>query len=65
MSRKQLSLILLISGFLLAVVSLLADMLGIGNRPGFGWKQTSGVIVGTAAILLGFWMLSRKEKGKK
>ena len=64
MSRKNLSLILVIGGFLLAVVSLLADVLGIGNRPGFGWKQFSGMTVGIIAVLVGIWMLFRKEEGK-
>ena len=64
MSRKNLSLILVIGGFLLAVVSLLADVLGIGNRPGFGWNQFSGMTFGIIAVLVGIWMLFRKEEGK-
>jgi hypothetical protein len=38
---------LLVTGTLLGVVSLTADLLGIGAFAGFGWKQT----IGTAAAL--------------
>src|SRR5262245_60583557 len=40
--------VLLVTGTLLGVVSLTADLLGIGAFPGFGWKQ----ILGTGASLL-------------
>jgi len=39
--------ILLVAGTLLGVVSLTADLLGLGAFPGFGWKQ----VIGTAAAL--------------
>jgi hypothetical protein len=37
----------LVAGTLLGVVSLTADLLGLGAFPGFGWKQ----VIGTAAAL--------------
>ena len=39
--------IVLVAGTLLGVVSLTADLLGLGAFPGFGWKQ----VIGTAAAL--------------
>ena len=64
MSQKTVSMILVIAGILLAGMSLLADTLGIGIEIGFGWKQLAGLIVGLAAVLVGLWMLLRKEKEK-
>ncbi len=40
--------VLLVTGTLLGLVSLTADLLGLGAFPGFGWKQ----VVGTAVALL-------------
>ena len=65
MSQKTVSMMLVIAGILLAGMSLLADTLGIGIEIGFGWKQLAGLIVGLAAVLVGLWMLLRKEKEKK
>ncbi len=61
MSRKTISWILIIAGLLLAVVSLVADSVGLGNEVGFGWKQITSMIVGLAAVLVGFWMGFREQ----
>jgi len=49
-----------VGGGALAAVSLLADALGIG-APGFGLKQTAGLVVGLIAAVVGAsgWMRSR------
>lgn len=47
--------LILVLGILLALVSLLADFLGLGAKPGFGWKQTLGLAVGLALVALGVW----------
>ncbi len=65
MSRKTGGLILIFVGLLLAVVSLTADTLGIGNEVGFGWKQAAGMIIGLAAMLAGTWMVHGKPQQKK
>jgi hypothetical protein len=50
---KCLSLILvLVIGIGLLVVSLLADVIGVGDNPGFGPQQTTGTIV--AVIITAF-----------
>ncbi len=42
-------------GAALLVLSLLADVAGIGGAPRFfGWKQVAGVVGGAALILVGF-----------
>ena len=42
-------------GVVLAIVSLLADPLGIGGEPRFGWKQWLGLIAGVVAAVVGAW----------
>jgi len=50
----------LVGGGVLAVVSLLADALGLG-LPGFGFRQATGLVVGLIAAAAGAagWMRSR------
>jgi hypothetical protein len=50
--------ILLVLGILLALVSLLADVLGIGVV-GLGWKQITGFIVGLVVAIVGGVLRSR------
>jgi hypothetical protein len=40
-------------GVLVLLVSLLADALGLGQEPRFGWKQGIGVVVGLALLVGG------------
>ena len=53
MTSKQLAGIIVIIGIGLMAASLLADVIGIGDDPGFGIQQTMGTIAGTAIALLG------------
>lgn len=46
---------MLVAGLLLALASLFADPLGLGATSGFGWKQTLGLLVGAALVVLGVW----------
>ncbi len=41
------------------LISALADPLGLGRSPGFGWIQTLGVIVGALVILAGLYLRRR------
>ena len=59
MSNKTLGLILVVGGLLLALVSLAADPVGLGDYPGFGWKQVLGTLVGAAAAVAGLRDLRR------
>ena len=59
MGRKGLSLILVVIGIIILLVSLLADMIGIGGYPGMGYKQIIGAIVGGVISIIGF-ILYRK-----
>jgi hypothetical protein len=40
-------------GVLLVVVSVFADALGLGREPGFGWKQSLGLVVGLVIVVVG------------
>ena len=55
MVQRSRSLIALVLGIVLGIVSLFADSLGLGASPGFGWKQTLGLVIGLALIALGLW----------
>lgn len=51
-------------GVLVAAVSLLANRLGLGRYPGFGWVQEVGVIIGILAILAGFYLRGRAPRAR-
>ena len=51
-SQRVWSWLVLAVGILLALVSIFADPLGLGAEPGFGWKQTLGLLVGLAFAVL-------------
>ena len=51
---------LAVVGIVLAIVSLLADPLGIGGEPRFGWKQWLGLIAGVVAAVVGAWQYRAK-----
>jgi hypothetical protein len=57
MTQRSSALVILVVGVLLALVSLFADPLGIGGEPGFGYKQTAGLVVGLALAVAGCWRL--------
>lgn len=54
-SRQPSSWLMLVVGVVLAFISIFADRIGLGVMPGFGWKQTLGLLVGLALIVLGLW----------
>lgn len=54
--------IVAVAGVILALLALLADVVGIGRKPGFGWQQTLALLVGLALIGAG-WFLGRRRRG--
>jgi uncharacterized membrane protein len=54
--------VLLVTGTLLGVVSLTADLLGIGAFPGFGWKQVVGTVVALALVAPTAWRIFRSTR---
>jgi hypothetical protein len=59
MANQALGQTLKIVGILVMVLSALADPLRIGQVPGFGWRQITGIVVGAAITWFGF----RKRSG--
>ena len=53
MSAKARSIVLLTAGVLLFLVALTADSLGIGSRPGLGYKQIVAAFAGMIVAALG------------
>jgi hypothetical protein len=54
-SRQAWSWLMVAVGVVLAMISIFADRIGLGATPGFGWKQTLGLLIGVALIALGLW----------
>ena len=53
MSSKTLNLLIFSAGGLLILVSLLADVIGIGSYPGINWAQIVGAAVGLVLLIIG------------
>ena len=64
MSRKTVSYISMIGGVLIAAVSLLADVIGIGTYPGYNTAQGLGILVGLAFIIMGYLLYRTPRKVK-
>ena len=59
MTGRQMAGIIVIIGVGLLAASLLADVTGIGDDPGFGMQQTMGTIAGAAIGILGLVMMKK------
>jgi hypothetical protein len=57
--EKASGIFLLVLGVVLLILSLAADLIGIGAASGFGYKQIIGVVLGVAAGIRGFLILKR------
>jgi hypothetical protein len=60
-SNKTANVFVFIIGIGLLVASLLADVIGIGDDPGFGKQQTMGTIAGVVIMVLGFVLTLRAK----
>ncbi len=65
--QKAASMILLLVGIGLLGVSLLADVIGIGDDPGFGYQQTIGTIAGAVIAAVALFLTLRRsgEEGER
>jgi hypothetical protein len=60
MSNPVFAWIVIGAGVLLVLISVFADLLGLGRHPGFGWMQGLGVVIGALVILAGLYLRRRK-----
>ncbi len=58
--NKTIGIVLLILGAVILVLSLVADIIGIGSSPGFGYKQIVGTIVGAIVTAIGLALKCKK-----
>jgi hypothetical protein len=54
--------LILVTGTLLGVLSLTADLLGIGAFPGFGWKQVVGTIAALVLVVPSGWRIFQASR---
>ncbi len=62
MTNRTISSVLIIGGALLLIVSLIADLIGLGSYPGLNWAQLTGAAVGLVVLIVGVWFVMRKPK---
>ena len=60
MTKRKMSLILLILGIVILLAAVTADMTSLGGQPGFGWKQMAGTILGAIVAIVGGVLYSRR-----
>ena len=59
MNKKTIGIALLVVGVVLLIVSLTADMIGLGV-PGLGLKQIAGIVGGVVIAVVGYYLYSKK-----
>jgi len=52
-TTRRIGLLLLVGGIALLLISLSADVIGLGASPEFGYKQIGGSLVGAVAAIIG------------
>ncbi len=59
--NKTAPILVLVIGIGLLAASLLADVIGVGDHPGFGNQQTMGTIAGVVIIAIGLFLTLRAK----
>ena len=59
MQKPLLAWGMIVLGLVIIVLSGFADALGLGQHPGFGWKQALGLAVGLAFVVRGIYWRRR------
>jgi len=63
MNQKRNSKALIISGAIILILSLSADLIFLGgDLNAFGWKQITGSIVGLVLLSVGFFLRRKKAE---
>ena len=53
------SIIVIAIGLGLLVVSVFADVMGVGDAPGFGYRQKLGILTGAVIMLVGLHFMRK------
>ena len=64
MTNRTIRLILIFVGALILIVSLTADLIGLGSYPGLNWAQLTGAAVGLVMLLIGIWLTVKGPKSE-
>jgi len=59
-AKKIAGIVVLMIGIIVLILSLLADVIGIGGASGFGTRQIVGTIVGAVMTAAGFFLMLKK-----
>ena len=62
MSIKTIGFLLMVGGAILLVISLVADLIGLGSYPGLNWAQLTGAAIGLVVLIVGVWLTIRNPK---
>jgi hypothetical protein len=64
---KSIGTVLLVVGIVILLVSVLADILGLGSSPGvFGYRQALGAVCGIVITVVGavlYWRAGKQASG--
>lgn len=63
MNKKTFGILLIVAGLVMAVLSLTADLIGLGADPAtIGWKQFTGAGAGLIVLAIGLYFTTRAKK---
>ncbi len=65
LSNKTASIVVLVLGVGLLVVSLSADVTGIGDDPEFGPKQIMGTVAGALITVVGLYLIFKRSQARR
>lgn len=57
--------VVLVLGTALGILSLTADLVGVGGFPGFGWKQAVGTVIALVLVLGSAVRIVRRERAQR
>ena len=60
MDKLNADVVVLVLGVGLLLVSLLADVIGVGDDAGFGSQQTMGTAAGVVVIAIGAYLIKKR-----